>query len=88
MSKNFKQKLGAYISILYMLTKSFREKPTTYVSRVKKTKSDVKKMLFTRHPFVFFTQATKNVGFLRNLTCTHIMSRCMRQIFVWNFFTR
>ena len=44
-------------------------------------------MLFTRHPFLFFTQGTKNDGFLRNLTCTHIMSRCMRQIFVWNFFT-
>ena len=42
MSKNKMKKLGAYISILYMLTKSFREKPTTYVSRVKKTKSGVK----------------------------------------------
>jgi hypothetical protein len=40
-----------------------------------------------RHPFVFFTQATKNVGFSRNLACTHRLLRRKREIFVQNFLT-
>ena len=53
MLKNSKQKFGGYVLILYMLTKSFREKPTSYVSRVKKTKSGVKKC-FSQDIFLSF----------------------------------
>jgi hypothetical protein len=63
MLKNLDTKFDAYVSTFYMLTKSFHRKPTFYVSCVKKTKFSLKKWHCMRHFFVFFTQATKNVGF-------------------------
>jgi hypothetical protein len=63
MSKNSKQKIVAYISILCVHIKSFREKPTFFfVSRAIKQTLVIKK-LFTRYFFIFFTQDTKKCWF-------------------------
>ena len=62
MSKTSKQKPEAYISILYMLTKSFREKPTSYVLCVKR-QNPVLKNAFHKTSFCLFTQAKKKCRF-------------------------
>lgn len=56
----------AYTSTFYVLAKSFYEKKTVFMSRVKKTKFSVKNG-FSRHFFVFFTQVTENAGFPQKL---------------------
>jgi hypothetical protein len=52
----------------------------------KNTKFGVKNG-FVRDIFVvYFTEAIKNIGFLRNLTCTHRILRRKREIFCSEFF--
>jgi hypothetical protein len=62
-------------------------KNDVYVSCVK-IQNLVLKNGFVRDIFVvYFTEAIKNIGFLRNLTCTHRILRCKREIFFQIFLT-
>jgi hypothetical protein len=50
----FFRKYRTYISMFYMLAKSFREKPNCFVLYVKRTKFEAKKLIFGRYFFIFF----------------------------------
>ena len=62
MSKNSKQKLGAYISILYMLTKSF-SKNRQLMCRVWKRQNSVLKNVFHKTTFRLFCTNHKKCRF-------------------------
>lgn len=64
MSQNFGKMFWAYISTFYILTKLFRGKTDNFCVACEKDKIWCCKGLFTRHFFVFFTQTTKNAGFM------------------------
>jgi hypothetical protein len=53
----------------------------------KKTKFNVKEGCLRDNCFIFFTKATNNVGFLRNLVCAYGMLRCNRKFSDQNFLT-
>jgi hypothetical protein len=84
MSKNLDKTFDAYVSTFCMLTKSFHEKLTFFVSCVKKYNLALKMALYETL-FCLFTLAPKNVGFSQNLACTHRMLRRKREIFVHCF---
>jgi hypothetical protein len=61
MLKKLAKKFHVYISIFYMLTKLFHGKDFC-ISFVKKIKVSLNKECLCDF-FIFFTQATKNIGF-------------------------
>jgi hypothetical protein len=69
--KKFGQKISAYVSTFYVLTKSFHEKPTYFVLCVKR-QNLVLKNSFVRVNFFlsFLHKPQKKKGF--SLACTHI----------------
>jgi hypothetical protein len=64
--KKLDKNISAYVSIFYVLTKSFQEKPTFFVLCVKRQKLVLKMALYETF-FVFSTQATKSCQFFTQL---------------------
>lgn len=83
--KNSEQKSWGYIGTFYVHAQSFGEKPCIFVARVKKIKKCKMNSCNEASEIVFFTQATKNVVFHRNLVNAYKMSGYTREIFVSNF---
>ena len=86
MSKNVGKKLCAYISIFYILTKSFHVKRKIFMSCVKTQNLMLKKDFYeTFSPFYtkmckFSMSCVKSqkMSFFTKLSCGHKMSRCRR----------